>query len=1153
MKQSQPFLCKIILFIFLFSFVHAQGQNPQEDTIVVQTFTYGSPLRGWFQFPPKEKKYRKVWLYYKLKCDQGTTQDNYPCGEWDYLTYTFLYDHTGKMDSTLFYQANYKVKGNSPDSFAYVARPTWILKNRAEVHSELSDTQNMSIIPLGSSQIAANIPFSNNYPSSRSYFLWTASELSNAGMQAGKIQGIQLRIAATGSPLHRLKIAAAQTALDSLYEGISLPPVNTLYERNTTLSDTGWQTFLFHTPLDWDGQSNLLLSFSFNNSAKGQSNPAWLDNSGLGKSLVYGWDDHFLFFKDNDYVKIPAQSLSGLDKEISISVWVKGNPVFQPQNDYLFEAKNSAGQRVLNVHFPWSNGRIYWDAGQDGSGYDRIDKAATTPEYEGTWNHWVFTKNASSGIMRIYKNGVKWHEGSGKNRSMSGVTEFILGANTQGTGNFDGSIDEFAVWDTILSDADISLLSSERVSRNMPASGHLLLYYPFDEDQYPVSQDQSGNGFDGQMFGLPGLHRLNSEEINREMQATNFRPVIRYFQGNPMITHQNKIAIDSNALDPLSLVLFDIPDNPAQASDTLIVWEPGMTYAFDSTGKIIDSIPAPADTVLHRVDRPYYGTPFEIVNRFELLRYITPYGIGLDLGAQGDGEGFTWKIDVTDFAPLLADSVELSAGNNQEFLDMKFVMIEGTPPRDVQRIENVYNGSHRYDAQIESDFLVPKTFQSTVNEKGAKLRLTNTGHGFGGNLNCSEFCPTNNDIKVNSVKRYGQFLWRDNCNMNPVFPQGGTWIYSRSNWCPGAEVYNDEYELTPFYTPGDSFTIDYDMQSGYVWNGQGSTPYWRVEAQLITYGAPNFENDAEVEMIISPNKWEYYKRFNPICSNPVVRIRNSGSKPLTSVRIQYGVKNGEMHSYEWTGNLAFMESEEVTLPLANFGSWDGKPVFIVRTENPNGVKDDHPQNDEMETEFDKVPIYPSTLILWLRTNNAGNESYYRVFDQEGNVVKSGDNFNSNTLYKDTIRLDTGCYRFVLYDRGGDGLSFFANNDGTGFARLMDGFSTIKQFQPNFGAQIAQSFTVGYPMKTETAEESKPFRIFPNPGSNALIIQGPSDLFLTQVSVYSGKGALIYQGEHSFGLTNLLKINCSEWADGIYLIKMSTKSHNYTETFFKVGR
>ena len=91
------------------------------------------------------------------------------------------------------------------------------------------------------------------------------------------------------------------------------------------------------------------------------------------------------------------------------------------------------------------------------------------------------------------------------------------------------------------------------------------------------------------------------------------------------------------------------------------------------------------------------------------------------------------------------------------------------------------------------------------------------------------------------------------------------------------------------------------------------------------------------------------------------------------------------------------------------------------------------------------------------------------------------------------------------------------------------------------------------MKTETAEESKPFRIFPNPGSNALIIQGPSDLFLTQVSVYSGKGALIYQGEHSFGLTNLLKINCSEWADGIYLIKMSTKSHNYTETFFKVGR
>ena len=68
-------------FLLLFCFGSApllHAQSTSEDTITVQTFTYGSPLRGWFQFPSDSNSYRKVWLYYKLKCDKGTTQDNYP-------------------------------------------------------------------------------------------------------------------------------------------------------------------------------------------------------------------------------------------------------------------------------------------------------------------------------------------------------------------------------------------------------------------------------------------------------------------------------------------------------------------------------------------------------------------------------------------------------------------------------------------------------------------------------------------------------------------------------------------------------------------------------------------------------------------------------------------------------------------------------------------------------------------------------------------------------------------------------------------------------------------------------------------------------------------------------------------------------------------
>ena len=41
-------------------------------------------------------------MYHRLKCFEDGTAGNlgYPCGEWDYLTYNYLFDHTGLYDST---------------------------------------------------------------------------------------------------------------------------------------------------------------------------------------------------------------------------------------------------------------------------------------------------------------------------------------------------------------------------------------------------------------------------------------------------------------------------------------------------------------------------------------------------------------------------------------------------------------------------------------------------------------------------------------------------------------------------------------------------------------------------------------------------------------------------------------------------------------------------------------------------------------------------------------------------------------------------------------------------------------------------------------------------------------------------------------------
>ncbi|MBK6833829.1 MAG: hypothetical protein IPG89_05950 [Bacteroidetes bacterium] len=38
-------------------------------------------------------------------------------------------------------------------------------------------------------------------------------------------------------------------------------------------------------------------------------------------------------------------------------------------------------------------------------------------------------------------------------------------------------------------------------------------------------------------------------------------------------------------------------------------------------------------------------------------------------------------------------------------------------------------------------------------------------------------------------------------------------MYDRANWCPGAEVWTYDFELTPFTTAGTTVTLDHDVQS----------------------------------------------------------------------------------------------------------------------------------------------------------------------------------------------------------------------------------------------------------------------------------------------------------------------------------------------------
>ncbi len=1130
------------------------------DSTVIQVFTFGSPRDAVISFPDDGSSYEKILMYYTLKCVPGGAGGlQYPCGEWDYLTYTFLYHPTGTYDSTLLEHPNFLVNNNPLDSFDFTLNPSWDVFQKEQDNIVYDNIISENIAEIGSGNSIDNSPFGASKKVTRSQYIWLASELLSNGLSAGDITGMRFNVENAGAELENLKIAMKQVMIDDLaQDSFENQNLETVFYKNTSFNPSAWNSLNFTAPFEWDGTSNILVEISYSNTNSGQDNSVKSTQTTNISGIQSSGADNYLSFNGPDFIKFDDAStiFSDVEDQITVSFWVNGDPVVQAQNDYIFEAADAQNRRVVNVHLPWSNGRVYWDAGNSGTGsYDRIDKAAQTMDYEGQWNHWAFTKNANTGEMKIYLNGVLWHSGTEKSRSMAGIEKFVIGSSKNNTGNYDGFIDEFRVWNTELDESTIADWMLKDLDASHPNYDDLILYLPFnEEDGYSVN-DISPTGVEGKFIGIPQRKSFEGNEVFKNISSTNLRPNVQFVQGIYDSHIETTILLDSILREASSLQLFEDFENPYIQTDLLYVWEEGYSYLFDVDGNAIDSTLNTAQNTINQIITQYYSEPFEVIDRFELGRYITPYGINLDLGE----DGFTWVYDVSDYAPVLKGDKRITAGNWQELLDLKFVFYEGTPPRDIVSIQNVYDGKgYNYNtSEIINNNLEEKSFELSDEVEMAKLKIRTTGHGFGGTLNCSEFCSRDNKVFVNGTLTFIQELWRDNCAANPLYPQGGTWIYDRANWCPGAEVTTDEYDLTPFLIEGQPLTLQYQFEDNYVWNGGGSTPYYRIETQLVSYGEPNFTNDARIEEILAPNKEKYYLRNNPICGSPEIRIRNTGSENLTSLKIRYGIVGGATDTYTWSGNLNFMEDKKVNLPpFNNNGQWSATTqIFFAEIIDNN---DEYEFNNYMESEFELTPDYEpyDYYVFNLLTNNAAHETSNTLKDENGNIIESGSGYFNNTLYSDTIYLDNGCYSFQIQDTGDDGLSFWNNNDGSGYA-LLKGVKTspivyselIYDFPVDFGSEVTFNFTIGgVNTDTEEVDEKQPIiELFPNPTEGIINfkIQMPYSQDV-KLNIYDIIGNRIFYQEHEKVSLELLSMDLSNLSPGVYNCSIETEQGIFTE-------
>ncbi|MBX2923174.1 MAG: hypothetical protein KF746_13325 [Chitinophagaceae bacterium] len=484
------------------------------------------------------------------------------------------------------------------------------------------------------------------------------------------------------------------------------------------------------------------------------------------------------------------------------------------------------------------------------------------------------------------------------------------------------------------------------------------------------------------------------------------------------------------------------------------------------------------DYLDHIVLRRKGGVNGKALN-YELGRMLTPYG-----SIYNKGWSWKWQVDVSDFAPYLRDSVEVvyvHTGYEDNTvgwaLTIDFEILSGPPVVTPLGIVPLWNKGYKYGDPNEKieEHLLPVSYESAPVATLSRIRIQHTGHGMDRPRGCSEFCSRWREIKLdgNTVDR--RDMWKA-CGDNPLYPQGGTWIYDRAYWCPGDLQQPDILDV--FTKPGrhevslqmEPYTATANIQA--VEN---------ISAYLFHYSAPRQKTDVAVEAIMVPSDEQRFFRLNPASATPRISFRNLGADPLRSLRIVYGTEGFPAKTFHWKGRLPFNQVAEIALP-GDIQEQDGLNTFSVTLTQPNGKKDAWTGDNEMKTSFTTPEKFPSEFVLRLLTNNKPKDnSIFLVNDKLDTVFqKTASQLDSITLYTDTIRLAAGKYSLYLVDTAGNGLQFWAQpRNGDGYLRMFDmKDNLIHAFESDCGSGEMLSFKAVPGFERDTAVARYAFSLYP---------------------------------------------------------------------------
>ncbi|MBZ0242175.1 MAG: T9SS type A sorting domain-containing protein, partial [Bacteroidales bacterium] len=296
---------------------------------------------------------------------------------------------------------------------------------------------------------------------------------------------------------------------------------------------------------------------------------------------------------------------------------------------------------------------------------------------------------------------------------------------------------------------------------------------------------------------------------------------------------------------------------------------------------------------------------------------------------------------------------------------------------------------------------------------------------------------------------------------------------------------------------------------------------------------PIYANDAAVKNISNATSSNCSATMEPIAT-----ITNYGSDMLTSATIEFHVNGALAHTMDWNGNLDFLETATVDAGEISFDLQAENELNIVISQT-NGQADDYPKNNTESFPFlESINVNGVNVSLFILLNNAPEETSWELINSNGEVIQSGGPYTTpNSVVSLPLEVsDLGCYEFVMYDSGGDGLCC---GQGTGYYAVLGEGSDPLFTGQGFGYIDRNQFAYGYVGQQEI-ETASTAQLYPNPVGAAralnLEISKSADV---SVSIYDISGKQLAQRELGMLQAGTHRLNdmINKLPKGLYIATM----------------